>query len=416
MSLNPRRCAALLVVLIAGFGPFAAVSAQEESLQRRYDLIERQSAELRGLEIREEIEVTFKTSEQLRAELERDLDTDYPPDQRAQDERVLEAFGLIPQETDLRTLYVDLYSEQVAGYYDTETAEMVVIRPEGADDDLSPSEEITYAHEVVHALQDQNLSIDTALAESEDATDDASLAGLALIEGDATVAQSDYLAERPGLLLRLSAELMSAEISSDQLDGAPPFIRETLLFPYDRGATFVTALRNEGGWDRVNDAYASLPASTEQILHPEKYLADERPQSIDVQNIAELLGTGWTEIDDGTNGEFQISILLAGQERSAETAEAAAAGWGGDRYRIATNGDRTALVWSTSWDSSSDAAEFAESLTSYQEQRFGVQRQTAADANSTTVSGTGMFSRIVLDGERVTYVMAPDEATASIIS
>lgn len=416
MSLNPRRCGALLVVFIAGFGPFAAVSAQEESLQRRYDLIERQTAELRGLEIREEIEVTFKTSEQLRTELEQDLDTDYPPDQRAQDERVLEAFGLIPQETDLSTLYIDLYSEQVAGYYDTETAEMVVIRPEGADDDLSPSEEITYAHEVVHALQDQNLSIDSALAESDDATDDESLASLALIEGDATVAQSDYLAERPGLLLRLSAEFMTAEISSDQLDGAPPIIRETLLFPYDRGATFVTALRDEGGWDRVNEAYSALPASTEQILHPEKYLADERPQTIDLQNLAESLGTGWTEIDDGAIGEFQISVLLAGQEQSAETADAAAAGWGGDRYRIATNGDRTALVWSTSWDSSSDAAEFAESLTSYQEQRFGVQRQNADDANTTILSDTGMFSRIVVDGDRVTYIMAPDESTASLIS
>lgn len=416
MSLTVRRYVALLMVLFAGIGPYAAVSAQDDATQRRFDLIERETAELRGLPIQQEIDVTFKTPAQLRAELERDVDTDYPPEQSAKDERVLSAFGLIPQETDLSRLYVDLRSEQVAGYYNTETGEMVVIQSEDDGDVLSASQEITYAHEVVHALQDQNLSIDESIAALDEATDDESLATLALIEGDATVAQSEYLADRPGLLVRLTAELMTAEFSSDQLESAPPIIRESLLFPYDHGASFVSALREEGGWNRVDEAYASLPSSTEQILHPEKYLNDEQPVSVELREITSSLGGDWTEVDDGTFGEFQIDVLLGGQEQSAETAEAAAAGWGGDRYRIATNQDQTAILWSSIWESSTDAQEFADSLTVYDEQRFDAQRQAGANAGTVNLAGDGVFSRVIVEGQQVTYVQAPDEVTASLLA
>jgi len=416
MSLTVRRYMALLLVLFAGIGPYAAVSAQDDATQRRFDLIEQETAELRELPIKQEIDVTFKTPAQLRAELERDVDTDYPPEQSAKDERVLSAFGLIPQETDLSRLYVDLRSEQVAGYYNTETGEMVVIQSEDDGDVLSASQEITYAHEVAHALQDQNLSIDASIAALDEATDDESLASLALIEGDATVAQSEYLADRPGLLVRLTAELMTAEFSSDQLESAPPIIRESLLFPYDHGASFVSALREEGGWNRVDEAYASLPSSTEQILHPEKYLNDEQPVSVELREITSSLGGDWTEVDDGTFGEFQIDVLLGGQEQSAETAEAAAAGWGGDRYRIATNQDQTAILWSSIWESSTDAQEFADSLTVYDEQRFDAQRQAGADAGTVNLAGDGVFSRIIVEGEQVTYVQAPDEVTASLLA
>lgn len=282
-TMSKTRCRWLVVLVLSATwtASFGATSAQDDTLQQRYDAIERQTADLRGLSIQGEIEVAFKTPDELRTELERDLDADYPPADRERDERILTAFGLAPQEVDLSRLYVDLYSEQIAGYYDTETGEMVVIRPADAGDELSPLQEITYAHEVVHALQDQNFPLDEALEASESANDDQSLATTALIEGDATVAQSEYLSNNPGLLLRLGTELMSAEIDTAQLDAAPAIVRETLIFPYDQGAEFVTALREVGGWPRVNEAYTALPASTEQILHPEKYLSAEQPVAVD---------------------------------------------------------------------------------------------------------------------------------------
>lgn len=190
-TMSKTRCRWLVVLVLSATwtASFGATSAQDDTLQQRYDAIERQTADLRGLSIQGEIEVAFKTPDELRTELERDLDADYPPADRERDERILTAFGLAPQEVDLSRLYVDLYSEQIAGYYDTETGEMVVIRPADAGDELSPLQEITYAHEVVHALQDQNFPLDEALEASESANDDQSLATTALIEGDATVAQ-----------------------------------------------------------------------------------------------------------------------------------------------------------------------------------------------------------------------------------
>ncbi len=411
MSKTRCRCLVVLIFLAASTASFGATAAQDDSLQQRYDAIERQTAGLRGLSIQGEIEVTFKTSDELRAELERDLDTDYPPEDRERDERILAAFGLAPQEVDLSSLYVDLYSEQVAGYYDTETGEMVVIRPADAGDELSPLQEITYAHEVVHALQDQNFPLDEALELAEGATDDQVLATTALVEGDATVAQSEYLTDNPGLLLELGTELMTTEIETSQLDAAPAIVRETLLFPYDQGAEFVMALREEGDWARVNEAYTALPASTEQILHPEKYLSGEQPIAVDLKDIEGLLGEGWTEIDDNAFGEFQIRILLSGQESSAGAAGAAAAGWGGDRFRIATNGQDTAVVWQSTWDSTVDATEFADALTRYDERRFGTEQVAGDGDGERVIASDGRVSVVATSGEQVTYILAPDDAT-----
>lgn len=413
-TMSKTRCRWLVVLVLSATwtASFGATSAQDDTLQQRYDAIERQTADLRGLSIQGEIEVAFKTPDELRTELERDLDADYPPADRERDERILTAFGLAPQEVDLSRLYVDLYSEQIAGYYDTETGEMVVIRPADAGDELSPLQEITYAHEVVHALQDQNFPLDEALEASESANDDQSLATTALIEGDATVAQSEYLSNNPGLLLRLGTELMSAEIDTAQLDAAPAIVRETLIFPYDQGAEFVTALREVGGWPRVNEAYTALPASTEQILHPEKYLSAEQPVAVDVSDIAGSLGEGWAEIDDNAFGELQIRVLLSGQNASAPDAEAAAGGWGGDRFRIATNGQETALVWRSTWDSTTDAAQFADALTRYEEQRFGVERRAGASENERVIATNDQVSIVTIADDQVTYVLAPDEANA----
>ncbi len=412
MSSSMHRWLVVFVTLGSLCWSSGATSAQDSALQRRYDLIEQDTAQIRSLAMQEEIEVTFKSSEQFRTEFEADLATDYPAEDRARDERILKVFGLVPQDTDLSRLYVDLYSEQVAGYYDPETGEMVVIRSESSGDSLSPSQEITYAHEVVHALQDQNFSFDEALATSNQSNDDVSLATTALIEGDATVAQTEYLTARPGLMFRLTAEFATSNIPTDQLDAAPPIIRASLLFPYEQGAAFVQALRDEGGWERVNEAYANPPASTEQILHPEKYLSGETPVPVDVPDVAPLLGSDWTQIDDNAFGEFSIRVLLAGQSSSAEFADTAALGWGGDQYRVWAKGDQTALVWQSAWESPFDASEFVEALAHYDEERWSTDRQTDATGTSLTIQGNGIASVLATDGDRVTYIVAPDADTA----
>jgi hypothetical protein len=143
----------------------------------------------------------------------------------------------------------------------------------------------------------------------------------------------------------------------------PKVLQESLLFPYTAGLSFVQALQASGGWDAVNGAFRDPPASTEQVLHPEKYASHEAP--IDVTLPADLpakLGSGWTKGLEDTLGEFQLKVWLdqAGGGSGGPSADTAAAGWGGDRVMLldGPNGAR-AIALKTAWDSAADASEFA---------------------------------------------------------
>ena len=143
----------------------------------------------------------------------------------------------------------------------------------------------------------------------------------------------------------------------------PAFLRESLLFPYTAGLSFVQSLQASGGWDAVNGAFREPPASTEQVLHPEKYASHEAP--VDVTLPADLptkLGQGWSKGLEDTLGEFQLKVWLdqVAAGSGGPSADAAAAGWGGDRVMLldGPNGAR-AIALKTAWDTPADASEFA---------------------------------------------------------
>jgi len=147
------------------------------------------------------------------------------------------------------------------------------------------------------------------------------------------------------------------------LQNAPPILRETSLFPYTAGLSFVQALMASGGYAAVNAAFANPPASTEQILHPEKYAAHEAPVAVSIPGgLPALLGSGWSEAGRDTLGEENLRVWL-GQLGASSQAFAAAAGWGGDRLVLyeGPNG-ATQLAVVTAWDTATDADEFATAL------------------------------------------------------
>jgi hypothetical protein len=129
--------------------------------------------------------------------------------------------------------------------------------------------------------------------------------------------------------------------------------------PYLDGLTFVSALRQAGGWDAVNAAFEQLPASTEQILHPERY-PDDRPARVELPDVAAALGDGWSARYTQTLGELGVRILLADGGSESDVASAAD-GWGGDRLVMAEGpGDAWAIVWQTAWDNGDQAQQFVE--------------------------------------------------------
>ncbi|MDP9378761.1 MAG: hypothetical protein M3Q29_01175 [Chloroflexota bacterium] len=388
-----------------------AAKAPTNSQDARFDSIAREVSRLRGLPIRSEIREDYLTRDQLRERLEKDLAEEYKPADVEADERVLAAFGLAPENIDLRKLYVDLYSGQISGLYDPETQRMYVI---SSGRKLNALGELTYAHEVTHALQDQHFDLEKLAEQAEKRDDDASLALQSLVEGDASVLQyGDYLRTNPDLrddiLQAIQEEQQDAQLPAN----VPPIIQETLTFPYEQGAIFVTTVRGgiQGSWKNVDAVYRDPPTSTEQILHPEKYLqARDEPTKVQVPDLAPTLGAGWKKLEENMFGEFQSRVLLEGQLDLGD-AKNAAAGWDGDEFALYTRGEQEVVAWQTVWDSTRDAEEFAAALRYYDESRFG--GEFSEQEGVYILSAKDQIAAVRQEADRVHYVLAPSQELAT---
>ncbi len=302
----------------------------------------------------------------------------------------------------------ELLGEQVAGYYDPETRSMVVVAA-GDTEKLSANDEITFAHEAVHALQDQHFGLMDVRGDIDEISDDEYLATTAMIEGDATLAQVLYIVEYPQLFRALEEELEAYE--SPVLDSAPLYYSATLLFPYDQGATFVMEIYDEGGWDAVNAMYDNPPVTTEQILHPEKYLDGEGAIEVESPNPQESLGEDWVVLDENVFGEFMIDVFLQNGGARERDSRTASEGWGGDEYVIVGNDSETAMVWNTAWDTEEDATEFFRILVATETDRLDGSVEKVDGNTRVRINGDGYVGEVQIDGDRVTYTLAESDST-----
>ena len=333
----------------------------DNSARDEIESIEADVAELRGLDVLEELNVQIIDRQELAQRVETILQDDYSPEEARVDTLTYWLLRLIPDESlDLYQLQVDLLSEQIAGYYDPETGELVVVTQDGT---LSVTDKVTMAHEIVHALQDQHFDL---VEVDELATDiDHSAAITALIEGDATLSMTEYMFGYldPMEIATLITESFTAG-DTEVLDNAPAYISGGLLFSYEAGQAFATELYNDGGFDAINEAFEDPPASTEQILHPEKYLGPERDNPIVVDNpdVSGDLGEDWELLRGDALGEWDIQIMLEDNGVNAQDAATAAAGWGGSWFDIYESDAGAVALLTTRWDTDEDASEFSDAL------------------------------------------------------
>jgi hypothetical protein len=279
-------------------------------------------------------------------------------------EDLLGALGLIPEGSSIRELTLDLLAGQVAGYYSPDRDELFVVSRTGQT--VGVVERVTYAHEFTHQLQDQNFDLGSLDTTAVDQSDRA-LAQLALIEGDATWAQTAWITQN--LSSEELGELLAAALDPEALEAlnnAPAYLRETSLFPYQDGLALVQRLTADGDYEPVNAAFDDPPDSTEQVLHPNKYLQREDPIRVRIPDsfpggFAGRVGSGWTELARDTLGELILRVWLTEHNVDAELAREAAAGWGGDRLVLLRSPDGSlAVALKTTWDSVAEAGEFAE--------------------------------------------------------
>lgn len=320
--------------------------------------IESSVQQLRELTKRSPVSRSILNEDQLKSVILTSFDKSNPPALVAANEKLEKALGLLPSDASLKDLDVQLLSSQVAGLYDPDTKTMDVISKTGQ---LGPIEQITYAHEFDHALQDQNFGL-KKLGLDDTSNSDRALARLSLPEGDATLLMTLWAETSltPAQLLQLAQEA-NDPTQTAILKAMPEDLKQTLLFPYEQGLAWVSGLHSGGGWAAVNAAYARPPDSTEQILHPDKWASHEAPIPVTIPVVLpSRLGTGWTMPLTDTLGELQLRIWLeqVGKLPVAQ-AEAAAAGWGGDRVALVQKGSTFGIAIITKWDTAADATEFA---------------------------------------------------------
>jgi hypothetical protein len=272
-------------------------------------------------------------------------------------------------------------------------------------------EEIVYAHEYTHALQDQHFGLKRFL--SADMNADQAIAARALAEGDATLvmgayghtnvtdSEMDYMAYR------------AAFVKREVIDAASPALGVLTFFPYVEGSRFVYSLwSNSRSWSSVDAAYSAPPVSSEQVMHPEKYFAHDAPRVVTLPNLGQPLGEGWREVDRNTLGEIGLLTWLADHLDEA-TAAAGAAGWGGDTYTLWMNGQgQRVLAVKSAWDTPAEAAQFYQTFGDYiTRHSLGVPRLTLDEANRRIWEYEGRATFLARAGDGVLIVLAPDRAT-----
>jgi len=387
-------------------------------IEMQMNAIQRQVIDLRGLEPTGDIPRALLTPDQLRQRVLDDFLADYSEEEVADDVVVLTAFGLLEPGFDLRGFYINLLSEQIAGFYDNEVGEMYVVQGEG----FFGPERLTYSHEYTHVLQDQNFDIENGLNYNDDSCEadtERCAAIQALIEGDASLTELNWFYEFSTSTDQQQIMEFYQSLSSPVYESAPPFMQQDFVFPYNYGLTFVQKLYDEGGYAAIDAAYQNVPVSTEQILHPEHYPSNI-PTPVDLPDLLPVLGEGWRELDRNVMGEWYTYLILGygidpATQIADEIAAEAAAGWKGDSYLVYYNDDtaETVVVMRTLWDTTAETQQFSDAFHDYAEARFNVDTQGTASASTWTFPGG--YATLLQSGAQTTWVLAPDAATAQLV-
>lgn len=367
-----------------------------------------------GLKFKTPPVLEVRTKDQVREFLLRHLEDSIPQRELAGQTALFRALGLIPDTLDLKKLFLPLLTEQIIGYYDPRTKVLYVV--DGAPKDYAG---YTIMHELVHALQDQYVSLDSI--EKLTADSDRQAAMQTVIEGQATLEQAiimtggkgNITASLPGGWEQIQDMIRQATATQPVFASAPMIVQEALLFPYVNGADFVRRYKDR---HPTTMPFDSLPQSTEQILHDSAYFG-ARPDAPIKVVLPPIPG----EFYQNNFGEFGVRLFLYHHLKDIKTAASSAAGWGGDRYAVVRTPQGDGVVAVSAWDTPLDAAEYVSALTGTISRRFGDSTgslpPTTGDTRRYTMRGrTIVIATREIDGRTVVaYTEVPQGANAALV-
>jgi hypothetical protein len=367
-------------------------------------------AQLRGLNFKTTVKPELLSPAELAARVQGMFAHDNSRSKLNGTASVLATYGLLPANYDLYGELKKLQSEQVEGFYDSKTKRLVVGAANARDP--SPFDQVVLAHEYTHALADQHFGLGLLDKLQKQHADDAAAAFLALAEGDATFTMGLY---RDEVLTTDQKSQFIQEASSLQtsaFDAAPKYLQDVLQFPYVQGLSFVTTLHDRGGFDLVDQAYRDPPVSTEQIMHPSRYLdTRDNPTAVQLPDVRRALGTRWSSIETGGVGEYDVLEILergGGTGLPLSDARTAAAGWDGGMYGGYRSPDGVLVATLTAWDSESQAREAVAGFERWLPDRYP--GGTAFDAGRgqgwQSAAGAG---EVVQSGSQVLLLLGPGQ-------
>ena len=328
-------------------GPDSVPAAGATALERALPALLRFTSDARGLPFLRPVEVTLLGDDAFRQRLQAMADEETEEDRQELETtaRVLVGLGLLDKDVDVKEAVESLVGDAVLGFYDSEADELVV-----RGEELTITVRVTLVHELVHALQDQHFGLDREDLDERD--DESSLGFDAVVEGDAVRIERIYLDARPTREQK-QYEVEQMEIAAGIDPDVPRVLYQYLVFPYLVGPDFTTAVHDEGGQARLDDAFREPPVSSEQLLHPEAFLAGDGIDAIDAPTADGEV------IDDGILGELDVLLLLS---EGGVPGQLAAEGWGGGRYVAWADGDETCVRTTIATDSPQDDAELRQAL------------------------------------------------------
>jgi len=310
----------------------------------------------RELSFRSHVPVVLKTPDEVEQMVIADLRRDYTDEQLDADGRAGAMLGLFPPGMDLKAESVRLLKSQIAGFYDPHQKQMVLV--EGAakvpigdrmlefmlQRDLV--NDMLLAHELTHALQDQNFALQDNLDKLKN-NSDKEIALKSVAEGDATIAGFAYVAGRMDNSIADTIDASMKDLPQTfaaQAKDTPEGLGYPLIFQYSQGVHFVREAYRRGGWKAVDALYSKPPLSSQQIIDPNLYFDHPTPPvEVEIDGYQKLL-KDWTFADADTFGELSFELVLRIGYGKDASEVALARKWAGDRIVILRRGSEVAVI------------------------------------------------------------------------
>jgi len=368
--------------------------------------IEAGLSSITGLRFTRPVPYGVLNKDQLRTFLDERIKKAIKPADLRAEELTLKMLGLVPSDFDLRQNTVDLLTEQAAAFYDYNKKKLFVLEGSGT----GMEERTALVHELAHALADQHFHLGKYIREGEP-SDDGSTARLAVMEGQATWLMAAYLSKQDGgpaevpdhMLSLMTESIQSSAREYPVFSKAPLYIRESLVFPYAEGMLFQNAVFRKLGRDSFSEVFLHPPASTQQILHPDLYLAHHAPSNPTPPRVPEP--HAFRTLAEGNLGEFDYRVLLS-QYASDDQGKALATHLAGSSYAVLEHKHEKfpVLVYASTWDSPESARQYFELYSKVLQGKWKKLDMESQTASELTGHGDSGYFRAWLDGSTVNHI------------